>query len=56
MRELNKEEVAQVSGGLDMETGGLAIIGLGLAGGPATGLFGLAVGGAMLYTAYRLAK
>jgi len=44
MRELNVQEVKAVSGGLQMETGALAIIGLGLMGGPFTAAFGLTIG------------
>ena len=54
MRELNRQEIQQVSGGLNWTEGGVAIIGLGIAGGPVTAGFGLAVGGAMLYTGYVL--
>jgi hypothetical protein len=54
MQELNVNEVNEVSGGLNSWTeGGIAIMGLGFAGGPATGAFGLAVGLAMLYVGYR---
>jgi hypothetical protein len=49
MRELKAEELNDVSGGLDWDSGGLAIISIGMAGGPATALFGFAIGGAMLY-------
>jgi hypothetical protein len=49
VRELTQEEVELVSGGLDAGTGGVTIIGLGFAGGPATALFGLAIGGSLLY-------
>lgn len=46
---LEESEVQLVSGArLDWDSGGLAVIGLGFAGGPATALFGLAVGGSML--------
>jgi hypothetical protein len=44
--------VNEVSGGLSFTEGGVAIIGLGLAGGPATGAFGLLVGGACLLVGY----
>lgn len=36
----------------DFTEGGALIIGLGLAGGPVTGAFGLLVGGACLYVGY----
>jgi hypothetical protein len=50
LRELSEHEVELVSGGaLDFSSAGIAIIGLGFVGGPATGLFGLAVGGSLLY-------
>ena len=50
IRELSPEEVDVVSGGeLDASSAGLAIIGLGIAGGPVTGLFGLFIGGLLLY-------
>ncbi|WP_218352885.1 hypothetical protein [Alteromonas lipotrueiana] len=46
-------EVDAVNGGrLDWDSGGLAVIGLGFAGGPATALFGLAIGGSMLGIGY----
>ena len=51
LRELSLDEIDMVSGGLDAETGGLTIIALGIAGGVSTGLFGLAIGGALLYLA-----
>ena len=53
MQELDVEEVTQVSGAMsDWTSGGMAVIGLGIAGGPATGIFGLAVGGAMMFIGY----
>ncbi|TIO29643.1 hypothetical protein [Mesorhizobium sp.] len=52
MRELDTAEIDTVSGGLGFTDGGVAIIGLGLAGGPATGAFGLLVGGACLVVGY----
>ncbi|WP_170145502.1 hypothetical protein [Salinimonas sediminis] len=53
MQQLKEEEVNHVNGGrLDWDSGGLAVIGLGFAGGPATALFGLAVGGSMLAIGY----
>ncbi|MBV7306457.1 hypothetical protein ACQR5T_14480 [Xanthomonas oryzae pv. oryzicola] len=53
MRELTENEIKQVDGGLsDFTEGGMAVIGLGIAGGLATGGFGLLVGGAMLYVGY----
>jgi hypothetical protein len=49
MRELTAVEVDQVDGGMsDFTTGGMAVIGLGFVGGPATAAFGLLVGGSML--------
>lgn len=36
----------------DWASGGMAVIAIGLGGGPATGAFGLAVGGAMLLMGY----
>ena len=48
-----KTKVTQVSGAMsDWTSGGMAVIGLGIAGGPATGIFGLAVGGAMMFIGY----
>lgn len=44
MQELDLQEVQAVSGGLDPDSGALAIIALGLAGGPFTMAFGLTVG------------
>ena len=53
MRELNCNEMESVNGGMnDWTAGGIAVIGLGISGGPATGAFGLAVGGAMLVVGY----
>lgn len=55
MRTLTEAEVDMVAGGRsgsDWTTAAYAIIGIGLAGGVATGLFGLAVGGSMLYVDY----
>ncbi|USI99293.1 hypothetical protein MUG10_14530 [Xanthomonas prunicola] len=49
MHELEEAEIEQVDGGMsDFTTGGIAVIGIGFAGGPVTGAFGLLVGGAML--------
>ena len=48
MQELTVNEVNEVSGGLSFTEGGVAIIGLGFVGGPATAAFGLLVGGACL--------
>lgn len=49
MRELTAIEMGQVEGGMsDFTAGGMAVIGLGFVGGPATAAFGLLVGGAML--------
>ena len=53
MTSLNEMEVEEVSGGMnDWTAGGMAVIGLGLSGGPATGIFGLTVGGAMMVIGY----
>lgn len=49
MRELSIEETAAVAGGLDPDTGALAIIGLGLMGGPFTAGFGLTIGFGILF-------
>jgi hypothetical protein len=49
MRELTTVELDNVEGGMsDFTTGGIAVIAIGLSGGPLTGAFGLLVGGAML--------
>nr|WP_300315902.1 hypothetical protein [Halomonas sp.] len=49
MHELSEDEIEQVTGGMsDFTAGGMAVIGLGFAGGPATAAFGLLVGGSML--------
>ncbi|MEC5079421.1 Blp family class II bacteriocin [Xanthomonas oryzae] len=49
MRELTEVEMEQVDGGMsDFTTGGMAVIAIGFAGGPATAAFGLLVGGSML--------
>jgi len=49
MRELNEVELNQVDGGMsDFTQGGIAVIAIGFAGGPATAAFGLLVGGSML--------
>lgn len=53
MKELTCNEMESVSGGMnDWTAGGIAVMGLGISGGPATGAFGLAVGGAMLVVGY----
>lgn len=52
MRELELNEIEAVDGGMDFTEGGAAIIAIGLAGGPATGAFGLLVGGACLLVGY----
>ena len=44
MNEMTLQEVDQVSGGLTPDDGALAIIALGLAGGPFTAAFGLTIG------------
>jgi len=51
IRELSENEIEMVSGGLDAETAGLAIIALGVSGGVATAAFGLPIGFALLYLA-----
>lgn len=50
MRELTESEVDSVHGGLGWDAGAMGIIGLGFVGGPATAIFGLAIGGSMLFT------
>ncbi|MRV74353.1 hypothetical protein GJ700_21840 [Duganella sp. FT92W] len=53
MEVLSPSEVEQVSGAMsDFTTGGIAVISIGFAGGPATAAFGLLVGGAMLVVGY----
>ena len=53
MKLLNDMEVTDVSGGMsDWTAGGMAVMALGLSGGPATGIFGLTVGGAMMVIGY----
>lgn len=53
MRELKEEEVEAVSGGMnDWTAGGIAVMGLGFAGGPVTAGFGLTVGMGMLAVGY----
>jgi hypothetical protein len=52
MQELNFEEVNEVGAGLGFSEAGLAIMGLGFVGGPATAAFGLIVGGSALYLGY----
>jgi len=53
MRELTDEEINYVSGGFnDWQSGGIAIMGLGLSGGPVTAGFGFAIGGAMFSIGY----
>jgi len=54
MQDLTIDEMQEVSGGLSFETGGLAIMALGIGGGIATGGFGLAIGGALLYLSTRM--
>ena len=57
MREMKTNEIEAVSGGMnDWTSGGIAVIGFGIAGGPATGAFGLAVGGAMIFVGYVIDK
>lgn len=49
MQQLTAENIEDISGGMsDWTAGGMAVIGIGLSGGPATGVFGLLVGGAMM--------
>lgn len=55
MRELTKQEIEMVSGGLDMETGALAILTLSTAT-PVTFAFGAPIAAAMLYTSYKLSE
>lgn len=51
--ELSPEEADAVSGGMsDWTSGGMAVIGLGLAGGPVTAGFGLAIGLSMMVVGY----
>ena len=53
MQELTVNEVNVVSGGLNSFTeGGMAIMSIGFAGGPATAAFGALVGGACLIVGY----
>lgn len=52
MVELQNEEVESVNGALGWTDGGVAVIALGLSGGPATGAFGLTIGGAMMIIGY----
>lgn len=57
MRVLTEAEVEQVSGGATpagWTNTAYVIMALGLSGGPATGAFGLLIGGSMLYVDYRL--
>ena len=50
IRELTQAEIEQVSGALgDFGNAGMAVIGLGFVGGPGTAVFGLLVGGSMVY-------
>lgn len=50
MREITDQEMSYVAGGpLSFSEGGVAVIGIGLVGGPATAIFGLLIGGAMLF-------
>ena len=51
MRELTLKEVEKVSGGLDWDTGGALVIGIGALS-PVTIGFGFAIGGAMLFIDY----
>ncbi|MDZ7827007.1 MAG: hypothetical protein U5R48_14560 [Gammaproteobacteria bacterium] len=50
MRELTETEVDSVHGGLGWDAGALAIMGLGITGGPVTAGFGVAIGLSMLGT------
>ncbi|WP_371194933.1 Blp family class II bacteriocin [Glaciecola sp. SC05] len=57
MKDINQDELEQVSGGInDWTGGGMAVIALGISGGPATGAFGLAVGGSMMIIGYFKAR
>ncbi|AZR30250.1 Blp family class II bacteriocin [Xanthomonas vasicola] len=57
MRELTENEIKQVDGGLsDFTEGGMAVIAIGFAGGPATAAFGLLVGGAMMFVGHYQAQ
>ncbi|QIB65712.1 hypothetical protein [Kineobactrum salinum] len=48
--ELSTAEIDMVAGGMsDWTAGGMAVIGLGITGGPVTAGFGLAIGGAMMF-------
>jgi hypothetical protein len=50
MQQLNEAQILSVSGGaLTWDESAYAIIALGCLGGPATGLFGIIIGGSMLY-------
>lgn len=52
-RELSVAEIDTVAGGMsDWTAGGIAVIGLGIAGGPVTAGFGLAIGGSMMFLGY----
>lgn len=52
-RELSVAEIDAVAGGMsDWTAGGMAVIGLGVTGGPVTAGFGLAIGGAMMFLGY----
>ena len=52
MREITSQEMKQVNGGIGWGGGGLAIMSLGIAGGPVTAGFGVAIGGSMLILDY----
>ena len=53
MRELDTSEIELVSGGMsDFTAGGMTVIGMGFCGGPATAMFGLLVGGAMMFVGH----
>ncbi|MCW8090990.1 hypothetical protein [Alteromonas sp. ASW11-130] len=53
MQELSVSELDEINAGMnDWTAGGMAVIGLGISGGPATGAFGLAIGGAMMLVGY----
>jgi len=57
MKVLDTREIEQVSGGFnDWEEAGMWTMGIGFAGGPATGLFGLLVGGSEFAVGYLDAK
>lgn len=53
MRELDTGEIESVGGGMsDFTAGGMTVIGIGFCGGPATAIFGLLVGGSMMFVGH----